>query len=101
MPTERERFLKLYERESGVTRKVLSAYPPSQADLKPHERSNTAMALARTFVVEQVMILMALKGEFKLGGGWPKTADTWEGLLAEFDAGREEILSRLRSSSDE
>lgn len=99
--TERERFLNLYERESATTRKVLAAYPSNQCDLKPHERSNSAMRLASTFVTEQVMILKALKHDLVLGGGWPKTADTWDGLLAEFDQGRAEILALLRGGDDD
>jgi uncharacterized damage-inducible protein DinB len=101
MTSERERFRKFYDRESGVTRKVLSAFPGHEAEFKPHDRSNSAKALASTFVIEQIMILKALKGEFSLGGGWPKTADTWDGLLAEFDAGREEILQLLGNANND
>jgi uncharacterized damage-inducible protein DinB len=101
MASERERFRRFYDRESGVTRKVLSAFPGHEAEFKPHDRSNSAKALASTFVIEQIMILKALKGEFSLGGGWPKTADTWDGLLAEFDAGRAEILSLLENSNND
>jgi uncharacterized damage-inducible protein DinB len=101
MTSERERFRKFYDRESGVTRKVLSAFPGHEAEFKPHDRSNSAKALASTFVIEQIMILKALKGEFSLGGGWPKTADTWDGLLAEFDAGREEILQLLGNAHND
>jgi hypothetical protein len=60
MASERERFRKFYDRESGVTRKVLSAFPGHEADFKPHDRSNSAKALASTFVIEQIMILKAL-----------------------------------------
>jgi uncharacterized damage-inducible protein DinB len=98
--SERQRFLKLYERESATTRKVLTAYPPDQCDLKPHERSNSAMRLASTFVIEQLMILKALNRNLVLGAGWPKTADSWDGLLAEFDQGREDILNMLRNADD-
>jgi len=100
-PTERERFLNFYERESATTRKVLGAYPGEECDLKPHDRSNSAKALASTFVVEQAMILKGLRSEQVVGGGWPKTADTWDGLLAEFDAGREQILNFLRDSDND
>jgi len=98
--SERERFLNLYERESATTRKVLAAYPAAASDLRPHERSSTAKALASTFVVEQTVILKALRGEQVLGGGWPKTADTWDGLVADFDDTRRQILELLRSSDD-
>lgn len=98
--SERERFLNVYERESATTRKVLAAYPSAQADLKPHDRSNSAKTLAVTFVTEQAMILRALQRNLVLGAGRPATADTWEGLIAQFDEGRERILEMLRTSDD-
>jgi len=98
--TESERFLKFYERESATTRRVLAAYPAERCDLRPHERSSTAKALASTFVVEQMVILKALRHEQVLGAGWPKTADTWEGLVADFDDTRSQILDMLRASDD-
>lgn len=99
-PSERQRFLKFYERESATTAKVLAAYPAAHCELKPHERSNSAMRLAATFVTEQIMILKALRNQFSLGGGWPKTAETWDGLVAEFNQTRDEILELLRTSDD-
>jgi uncharacterized damage-inducible protein DinB len=98
--TERDRFLKLYERESATTRKLLAAYPADQADLKPHDRSNSARALASTFVIEQALILKALRHEQVLGAGWPKTAETWQGLIDDFDRTRQQILDLLASSDD-
>jgi uncharacterized damage-inducible protein DinB len=98
--SERERFLNFYERESATTRKVLAAYPHAQSDLRPHERSSTAKTLASTFVVEQMVILKALRREQVLGNSWPKTADNWEGLVSEFDQTRQQILDLLRSSDD-
>jgi uncharacterized damage-inducible protein DinB len=99
--SERERFIHFYERESATTRKVLGAYPGAECELRPHERSNTAKALARTFVIEQSMILMALRHDLQLGKGWPATPENWDDLLAAFDSGRAEILDLLRNSSDD
>ncbi len=100
-PSERERFRDLYDHESARTQKVLRAYPPSQAGFKPHERLNSAEGLAGTFCVEQHLILKALRGQQILGTGHPEIPKDWEGLLAAFDAGREEILALLRESGDE
>lgn len=100
-PSERERFLRLYERESATTRKILAAYPGAQCDLKPHDRSNSAKSLASTFVVEQEMMLRALRHEPVLTAERPKLADNWDGLLAQFDAGRAEILRLLTTSGDD
>ena len=100
--SERERFLELYERESATTQKIIAAYPQDKASFKPHERSSSAQQLLFTFVVEEKMILKALRHEqMNIGGGRPKTADTWDGLVAEFNADREEILKILRTSGDD
>jgi uncharacterized damage-inducible protein DinB len=99
--SERQRFIDLYERESATTQKVLAAFPAAQASLKPADKSNSAQSLAATFVIEQSLILRALKHEPTIGTGWPKVADSWDGLVSEFDAGRKEILDYLRASGDE
>jgi uncharacterized damage-inducible protein DinB len=100
MQTERERFINFYERESATTKKVLDAYPAAECDLKPHDRSNSAKALARTFVIEQKMILMALHDDLQLGRGFPATPEAWDELVAAFESGRHEILKLLKSSDD-
>jgi uncharacterized damage-inducible protein DinB len=101
-PSERERFLAIYERESATTQKVLAAFPADKASFTPHEKSSSAQRLLFTFVVEEKMILKALRHEpMNLGSGMPATASTWDALIAEFAADREEILKLLRSSGDE
>ena len=98
--SEKERFLKTFEKEAGTTLKVLRAYPEAECGLKPHERSNTALNLAWTFVMEQMLIVKALKGEQILGGGFPKPPEGWATVIETYEKGRDELLGLLRDGSN-
>ena len=93
---KKQRFLDAYAREHATTRKVLHAYPSEQSEFKPHERSNTAHMLAWTFVVEEQLMLLAVKRELKLGGGFPKPPATFAEVLSEFDAVSGQLVATLR-----
>ena len=99
--SEREAFLRTYEREHGVTRKVLHAYPADQAGLKPTERSSSAQQLAATFVSEEKMMLRALKREPVLGGVADGAPKTWAEALERFDAQHREMLQLLGDGADD
>ena len=95
-------FRKHYEREHGVTRKLLQAYPPEKASLKPHERSNDALTLLKTFVIEEKLMLPALRNEQVLGtGGFPAVPNDWNGLLAAFDDLHREVMEAVGRVQDE
>ena len=95
-------FRKHYQREHAVTRKLLHAYPPGQASLKPHERSNDARMLAKTFVIEEKLMLRALRNEQVMGtGGFPAVPDDWDELLAAFDELDRDITEALGRVQDE
>ncbi len=100
-PSERARFLETYRREHETTAKVLRAFPASQSELRPHERSNSARALAWTFVIEEQLMLRALKGEPILQGGIFVEAPAWDQILTRFAEQHEEIVKRLERASDE
>ena len=55
-------LLTLLKKEYSTTVKVLEAYPEGKDDLKPHDKSNNAMQIARTFVFE-----MYLTGAYVFG----------------------------------
>jgi uncharacterized damage-inducible protein DinB len=96
------RFAKDFAKESATTLKVLRAYPIDQHSLKPHDRSSSAMTLAWTFVVEQTMLLRALKNEKMFdekGLGTPP--ETWDATVDLFEKGLENCLGVLDSSTNE
>ena len=78
--TAKTRFLDAYERELATTHKVLRALPGDKSDFRPHERSNTAFALAWTFVVEGKLLLKGLRHEEVLGGGFGTAPASWDAV---------------------
>ncbi|HEX7149939.1 MAG TPA: DinB family protein [Thermoanaerobaculia bacterium] len=94
-------FRETYEREHATTAKVLHSMPVEQAQFKPHERSNSAQDLAWTFVVEERMMLLALRGEKVLGsnsGANPPA--TWEAIIEGFHALHHQIMNVLDDLGD-
>ncbi|HEU4629886.1 MAG TPA: DinB family protein [Gemmatimonadaceae bacterium] len=96
----REQFLDVYQKEHAVTEKVLRAFPADRGDFRPHERSNSALQLAWTFVVEERMMLLAVRGQEVLGSGFPAAPETMEGVLAAFAAQHDELVRALREADD-
>jgi|GEM_PF-74943 len=96
----RELFPQAYEREHATTLKVLRAFPAEQAAFRPHERSNVALQLAWTFVLEERMMLFAINGESVLGSGFPAPPDSWEKVLDAFQEQHGRLLERLRSATE-
>jgi uncharacterized damage-inducible protein DinB len=97
---EMGRFLAAYRREHATTEKVLRAFPPEQADLRPHERSSAARQVAWTFVVEERMMLLAVRNELVLGKGFTPPPESWGEIVDAFAAQHEELLRQLEGASD-
>jgi uncharacterized damage-inducible protein DinB len=95
----RASFLAVYRREHATTEKVLRAFPPEQAELRPHERSSTARQVAWTFVIEERMMLRAAGNEPVLGSGSPPPG-SWDEILAAFASHHEELVRRLERAGD-
>ena len=99
--SERDQFLRAFEREHAITRKVLHAFPKDQASFKPADKSSDAHRLGWTFIAEERMMLMALTGADILGSfGTSKPPETWDGILAAFDTQQEELMQALRAADD-
>src|SRR5213592_5280577 len=86
VPSAKQQFTDVYTREHQTTLKVLRAFPPEQAEYKPHERSKTALGLAWTFVVENNVALAALKGPLNLGGKFPPSPATFGEVIAAYES---------------
>lgn len=94
--TAKQRFLRSYERDHATTLKVLKAFPGDKSEFRPHERSSTALKLGWTFVIGELLMLKALRGEKILGGGSPPAPDTWGAVLDAFNKGYDDIVVELR-----
>jgi uncharacterized damage-inducible protein DinB len=79
--TEKQRLLNFFEREFPMTIKVMEAYPQDKMDFKPHDRSNSAMDLFRTFVIEANAMSMFAQGI----ADWNTAAKAGEGLETKSD----------------
>ena len=97
-PTLREQYRTVYERELPTTLKVLRAFPADKSSYKPHENSNTALQLASTFVIENDMVIQALKGPLQFGRGRPQ--GTYEELVAKYEKSAHELLDTLKGTPD-
>jgi len=98
--TEKEMFLESWAREFQTTMKVLRAFPADKAEFKPHERSRTARELAWTFVGEQALIDMAVKGKIDFSGEMPKPPAAWKEILAALEKTNSETIPKVRAMTD-
>jgi uncharacterized damage-inducible protein DinB len=97
----KKQFLDAYQREHGTTMKILKAFPADQQDFKPHPTSNSALQLAWTFAIEQMLCSEALKGPLNFGAGFPKSPPTMAEAIAAFEANYKKVLQQVENASDE
>ena len=102
--SRKEAFLSTYDREHQTTMRVLRAFPADKLDFKPHERSNTAQALAWTFVLERGLARKIWNDEFAKGmpaGKMPGPPDSWDAILEEFEKVSADYRSFIAAASEE
>jgi len=95
------RFLNSFVQEAATTLRVLRAYPADKASLQPHERLKTALKLAWMFVMEQMLLVNALKGEPVFGGTQPNMPESWPEVIEAYERARDELFAQLRDPSNE
>lgn len=99
--SERERFLKTWEKEAGVTMKVLRAFPAAKADLQPHAKSKSAKDLAWTFVFEGFGASQAVDSEFKFPPpDMPPKPHSWDGVVSECERAFRWMADKVRKADD-
>ena len=94
--TAKQRLLERYEMNHAKTLSVLKAFPGARSEFRPHERSSTALQLAWTFVIEERMILKAVRGEQLLGGKFPPAPESWDAVLDAYDKTYDDVVVALR-----
>jgi uncharacterized damage-inducible protein DinB len=98
--TLKQQFTDVYTKEHATTIKVLNAFPPDRAAFKPHERSNSALQLAWTFVIENKMAEAALRGPLSFEGGFPPPPATFAEVVHAYLSTTKEFLDTLTSTPD-
>jgi len=104
VPTPRQQYLDALDREHATTMKVLRAYPPDKADLKPHPKSKSARDLAWIFVLERGLGKAGLNNVFasgQVGGGPPPAPEKWEDILSALEAAQVDYRKLFDSFSDD
>ncbi|MEP6768276.1 MAG: DinB family protein [Acidobacteriota bacterium] len=94
----RQMWLELYEKETPRTLRVLRAYPESNAEFKPHERSSTALRLAQTFWRENDVMLRTLRGDTAPGAAPP---GTWTEALGAYERSARDVVDTVKSAPEE
>jgi len=100
--TEREMYLQQFEHEFQTTLRLLKAYPPAKADLKPAEKSKTARELAWMLVLNQMVPKPVMEGALE-PGKFPTTQppQEWPELIAAFENAHRDAMVHFRSLTDE
>ncbi|HYD51849.1 MAG TPA: DinB family protein [Gemmatimonadaceae bacterium] len=89
-----------YRRESALTIKVLRAYPAEQAELRPHEHSNSAHQLLWTFVIENALIEGAVRHGLREQTGWGEMPPRWDDTLRLYEEGVARVTTLLDAFDD-
>jgi hypothetical protein len=104
MPSPRQQFLEAYEREYAITMKVLRAYPPDKAELRPHPKLKTARELAYVFVQECGLGIAGLNDAFGTGAATgpssPPVPEKWEDVLSALEAAHAGFRKVFESFTD-
>jgi uncharacterized damage-inducible protein DinB len=99
-PSPKAVFLEHFQREHATTARVLRALPPGQSEFRPHPRSQCARELAFTFVMEQNLISLTIRDQFKLGAGAPKTPTDFSMIVDQFEADYNALVELIKKSPD-
>ena len=99
--TEKDQFLQTFGRECQTTLKLLKAYPANKGDYKPHERSRTGTELGWTFVMEQGVADMALKGKIDFSQPMPKAPASYGDVIAAFENACRETTTKVSNATED
>jgi uncharacterized damage-inducible protein DinB len=100
MLSEKEDFLKVWEREYLTTLKVLKSFPEDKKDFKPSEKSMTALNLAWLFASEETAIPMIASGNLD----WsklPKAPETMKEVVENYEKLHHDIVVQFKKFSQE
>jgi len=97
--SEKDAFLQRFEREYQTTHRVLKAYPPDRADLKPSPKSKNALDLAWMLVLNQMVLIPALENKLE-PGSFPPSPKSWSDLIPALEAAHRQTMARLERSTD-
>ncbi len=98
--TEKDMFVQALQREAQTTAKVLRAMPADKASYKPHEKSRSVKELAWTFVIEQGIVDMALKGRIDFSGPMPSPPASYADTITAFEGAIKDTVAKVTRTSE-
>lgn len=101
IPSVRQQFLDVLQREHQTTMRVIRAFPESKADFRPHPDSNSAKNLVWTFAVELTLLDAALRNALELGKGFPPAPETWGECVAAYQSAHQKTVAQLERMRDD
>ena len=100
MKTEKDKFLEQWEVEFPTTLKVLKAFPEAKHDLKPAEKSKSALELAWVFAAEEdVMVGGILVGNIDWTA-FKKAPATLHEAISEYEKIHKAMVEKLKHTSE-
>jgi uncharacterized damage-inducible protein DinB len=102
MPSAKEQFLAVYDKEHATTMRVLRAFPTEHLELRPHAKCNTARQLGWTFVLERFLGMMVFNDTFPEAatGETPPPPDSWDEMLATLEKAHADFGQLIRATPD-
>jgi uncharacterized damage-inducible protein DinB len=97
----RDTFLETFDRECGITLKVLNAFPEEEAELRPADDCRSARELAFVFAMEQGLGERVVNGTLRLDGEQPKPPASFAECVAAFDQARKHFAEVIRGLDEE
>lgn len=97
----KERIMHIREVEFSITMRVLKAYPEDKLDLRPAEKSRSALELIKTFIAEEAVCGAALRGEPIVGRPAQVLPKNLNDLLEVFDRVHNEVQREIAGVPDE
>jgi uncharacterized damage-inducible protein DinB len=97
----RQALLDSYQRESATTIKILRAFPPEHAELRPHPTSNSAQQIAWTFAIENALMEAALLNKLRMPPSFQSMPASWDECVDVYERGVEHVIALLQKARDE
>src|SRR5438552_18654213 len=99
--TAREQILNVRAFEFATTMRVLKAYPDDKLEMRPAEKSRSAVELIRTFIAEEYVCGAAMRGEPIVGYAGKSLPDNLKDLLEVFNRIHNEVQHEIAQAADE
>ena len=96
--TEKDQFINAWEREYGITSKLLKGYPAGKEDFRPAAKSRTARELAWIFMMEEKVIEAAAAGELTFTAPPPPPPVPVSEIVSMFEKSHREVLAKINAT---